>query len=154
MKFTAKELEKIEKTKSFLKQVKRCDERIDSIARELCRLGELKYTIGISLKTDEKGSAIINSGTSKQSTDAAYVEIIAKIDVLKKKLESEAQKLTEIREQVYAAIETAYNAEAKRVLWYIYIDGITIESIAEKMAYSTRQIGRIHKRALLSVRIE
>lgn len=153
MRLTLKEQEKYEKAKIFFGQIKQSDDRINSSFAELRRLKELKYSISSSITTDESGS-IVTVHTQKQSTDAAYVNVIARIDELEKKIEEETQAFVKLREKVYDVIETAYNEDAKSVLWHKYIDGMTNENIAEKLNFSERQIRRIHKRALISVKIE
>ena len=87
MRLTLKEQEKYEKAKIFFGQIKQSDDRINSSFAELRRLKELKYSISSSITTDESGS-IVTVHTQKQSTDAAYVNVIARIDELEKKIEA------------------------------------------------------------------
>lgn len=73
---------------------------------------------------------------------------IAKLDTLEKDKEKELCNMVQSHERIEKAISNLEDEQEREVLLYRYIKGLDWQEIAEKMAYSKRQIHRFHGRAL------
>jgi RNA polymerase sigma factor (sigma-70 family) len=130
--------------KVYLSQVIESEKEIASLLSEIERLRVLKYSIG---------SAFGEEGERKRKdNDPAYVKIIAQIDEHMKTLYDKIKEQSRMRDQIHDTIESVKSSTERRVLRYVYICGMTIEETARKMAYSERQLKRIHKRALSKIK--
>ena len=59
-----------------------------------------------------------------------------------------------LRRSIAAAIESLPDVRLRQLMHYRYIDGLTIVQIADKMAYSTRQVDNLLVTALRKIEIQ
>ena len=129
-----------------MKQAYRLNERIKDKEERIADLKASSICLGSVDYTKDKVQ------TSPQG-DAPYVNQIAQIIELEKKLNDDLQKLKQLKIEISQAIDEVEDINCSLVLSKRYILMKTWEQIAEEMAYSVTQIQRIHEKALIIFKI-
>lgn len=75
-------------------------------------------------------------------------DVVQKMDEQERKLSKQLDTALQLHTSISNAINTVSNNRFRLLLSYKYIDGKSLERIAELMNKSTRQIGRWHKKAV------
>lgn len=127
--------------KQFLKQAYRLDELILSNQEELMKLKEMSTSIG---SFDYSKDRVQTS----PSGDAPYTNQIIKIIELENEIQSEIDKMTELKKAIRNAINQVENPDEKLLLRNRYLNFKTWNEIGSEMHYSLRTIHRIHQSAL------
>lgn len=132
--------------RQYLKQAYRLNERIKDKEERIADLKEAAISV----------SAIDYSKDKIQNTtqgDALYVNQIAQIIELEKKLNDDLQKLKRLKVEISQAIDAVDDVNCSLVLSKRYILMKSWEQIAEEMTYSVSQILRIHEKALIIFKV-
>lgn len=72
---------------------------------------------------------------------------------LQKEIDEKTAKLRVLKAEIEGVIKAVENPKYRLILTMKYIKDYTFEKISEKLGYSYKQIGRLHKRALLQIKI-
>lgn len=131
--------------KQYLNQLYRLDEFIESNQEELERLKE----VAVSIKAMNTDKDVVQE--SSTSTDAKYVDIIAKIDELERLINEELNRFFTLKMEIRTFINGVKDADERLLLKYKYINFYTWNEIHVKMNMSIRNVHRIHKSALNSL---
>jgi len=84
----------------------------------------------------------------------SFPTAIAEIERVLNNLTSEIKRAEKAKNRVIRAIDTAPNADYRRVLWHRYVGGLTLEQIARTMPYNSRHhVSVVHKKAVGSIRV-
>ena len=89
------------------------------------------------------GERVGKGGVSPDLGDAA-----AQIVELEAELRGRLEGLVACRRAIGAAIEGVEDARLRHLLVLRYVEGLTLEEVAERMFYSWRQVQRLHGQAL------
>lgn len=127
--------------KDYLLQYKYLDAEISLKQEEKKRLEEIA-------ESTSSTSYPSGSGISDKVGKAAgnIVDIQKEIDIM-------IERLRALKIEIGAVIEAVENPKYRLVLTMKYINDYTFDKISEKMGYSCKQIGRLHKGALLQIKI-
>ena len=93
---------------------------------------------------------------SNSRDDAADVEskaLIKKIETLEREIEKSIDTLVDLREEILVKIEMLEDYTLKQILYSKYILGKSFSQIGEELCYCEKQIGRLHKKALMQIEI-
>ncbi len=119
---------------------------IESKTEEIKRLRELEK----SIPGADPSREFISGGPKVQ---CRYAEIINKIVDLESEIIDEIEELVDLQKEARAIINAVKDDAERLVLMYYYIDGRTMEDIAEALGYSVRQAYRIKKAALSKLNV-
>jgi len=133
------------RAKEYLSQAYRLDQRIASDLEELAHLRAMSASIS-SPSWEEK-----TGGT--KPTEPPFVRCIIKIMEMETKINTEVNKLVDLKEQIRTVIEEVTDKDEQTVLRYRYIHNYTWEQIAFKLNAGERTIRRWHGNALLHVKV-
>lgn len=129
--------------KEYLQQYKQLDEQILSRCEELERLKSLAVKITPTYSDMPKPKISSSSGS--------LPAMVEKIIMLEAELGSLIDNYVELRKEIEQVISSVDDIKLRSLLKYKYIDGCTLDEIADKMHYSYKQICRLHGQALLKV---
>lgn len=124
----------------YLDQVKKLDELIDAKLAERDRLNELATNISPKMPD---GMPYSNTGTVSKTMENAVINLIE----LERQIDKLIDQYIDYKQQVVKTLEKL-SANEFGVLHRYYIRYMTLETIAEDMNYSIRQILRIKKKGL------
>lgn len=124
----------------FLNSCKKSEMLIESDLRELEQLRAMSTSLK-SINTNERVR-------TSRSNEAEYVRTIEKICELENKINAEIDELVDKKELIRNIINSLDNIDERLCLKMRYIDFCSWAEIAERMAFSDRQIYRIHDRAI------
>ena len=131
--------------KEYLRSIKRLDEAIntkqrtlDGLERDKGRLSALRYD----------GSRIQSSGHSDPTL------IIDRIDKLQREINSDIDRLVELKSDARIRISRVYNKTFISLLTDVYINGLTLFETAEAMNVSYETVKGWHGQALQIFRKE
>lgn len=74
--------------------------------------------------------------------------LLKKASELEKEIDKNIDALVDIREKITNDIGSIDDFVCKEILYLKYISGNSFEQIGEKLGYSEKQIGRLHKKAI------
>lgn len=131
------------KTKEYLNQAYRLDQRINSDLTELERLRMMSTSISSPSWEEMPG------GT--RPTEPAFVRCICKIIDLENKINAEIDRLVDLKAEIRKVIEAVPDADEQMVLRYRYIHNYTWERIGTEMMADSRTVRRWHDNALSHV---
>ena len=131
--------------KEYLQQVQWLNLRINSQMKEREELMEM----ATSLSSPILGEKVTSSPTG----DAGFQKSLDKVWELDEKINEEIDLLVNLRMQVHRVIGHLKNYNYQLVLRYLYINGYSIDEIAEKMNMTRRTINRWHKDALEQIEL-
>ena len=101
----------------------------------------------------EKMSAEIHLAPAGGGNGRSMENAIAKIESLTAKLWDQRAEMVELRNRIGDAISAVSDDRLKDLLRLRYIEGLTLERIAEDMNYSFRQVTRMHGQALEKIKM-
>lgn len=127
------------RTKEYLEQIHRLELELENESDELVKLKAMATSI--TAPTDNERVQSSGSKDRMGSIVAKYVDMEQEIDA---KLEYIIGK----RKHIIKQIASLDNSEEYHVLNCRYVRNMTFDSIANRINYSTRQVTRIHGRAL------
>jgi DNA-directed RNA polymerase specialized sigma subunit len=130
--------------KQYLRQAYRLNELINSHTKELESLKLLLTSLpGIDFSQEKvQGGKLPCDRTPN---------IISQIVELENEVKQEIENFITLKKEVHDVINAVTNPNEKLVLRYRYIEFLTWEQTANLMAYSIKQVHRIHSEALLNV---
>lgn len=119
-----------EKT-SYLNCLSALDIKIDALIKEK----EKWYKRALSLKAD---------GTDVDGSKA----LLQKVADYETQINNSIDSLIDTRQEIMNAIDRINNPKYRQILYLKYINGMNYTEIGEKLGYCSRQIGRLHKKAI------
>lgn len=126
--------------KEYLNQARRLDQLIDI---NIC---ELNYWQDLSRKISS--SNFEQNYSSNRNIVPPFVKCLGKIDELQKEVNSDIDRLVDLREQIELSIKSVHNPNERMVLQLRYINGQTWETIAEELHADRSTVIRWHCKAL------
>lgn len=126
--------------KEYLNQARRLDQLIDI---NIC---ELNYWQDLSRKISS--SNFEQNYSSNRNIVPPFVKCLGKIDELQKEVNSDIDRLVDLREQIKLSIKSVRNTNERMVLQLRYINGQTWEAIAEELHADRSTVIRWHGKAL------
>ena len=129
--------------REFLNEGRRAEELIESDIAELERLRALAY----SIQAVTGGERVRSSRRSA----ANFTAVIEKIELVEERLNDEIDAYVDKKEEIRRVINSLTNADERLCLKLRYLDFCSWVDIAEKMAYSERQVYRLHDRAIAHI---
>ena len=130
--------------REYLGQVKALDDLINAKGRELYRL-RLSAT---SVSSPTFGDKIQSGGENRSML------IIDKIIAMQEEINAEIDRLVDLKAEIRERISRVYNPQFVALLTDKYINGLTLEQIAEKMEITDKTACRWHGEALQIFRKE
>ena len=130
--------------KEYLRSIKYLDSAINAKQAELDRLKRDMCSIkGVTYDGDKVQGGITDS-----------MKIVDKIIELNNLINAEIDKLVDLKAEAHAKIEKVCNRKFISLLTDIYINGYTLEQVAERMDSSYSTVCRYHGDALQAFRKE
>lgn len=130
--------------KEYLRSIKYLDSAINAKQAELDRLKRNMCSIkGVTYDGDKVQGGITDS-----------MKIVDKIIELNNLINAEIDKLVDLKAEAHAKIEKVCNRKFISLLTDIYINGYTLEQVAERMDSSYSTVCRYHGDALQAFRKE
>lgn len=111
----------------------------------------LDAQINMKIKEKEKWFSrllSLKSNSREDGTDVESSEIFKKVVSLEKEIEKEIDDLIDFRSKIVEKIEELPNPTYRHILYSKYILGIPFEKQGELIGYCTKQISRLHKKAI------
>lgn len=128
--------------KEFLRQAYRLDQKVKSSLAELEYLR--KTASGI------RSPGFEENHNPNRPTEAPFVISLEKIWAMEERLNTEIDRLVELKQQIRDVIDGVENTDEMMVLRYRYILYYSWEDIAAEMNFGLRWVHVIHGRALAS----
>ena len=130
--------------KEYLQQARTLDLLINVKQDELYALRLTATSVSSPVLGDKVKSGSINSA----------MQIVDKIIALQELINSEVDRLVDLKAEIHEKIEKVYNPQLIVVLTDKYINGFTLEQIAERMGVAHKTVYRLHGQALQVFRKE
>lgn len=129
--------------KEYLNQARRLDQLINT---NIC---ELDYWQNLSRKISS--SNFEQNYSSNRNIVPPFVKCLGKIDELQKEVNSDIDRLVDLREQIKLSIKSVRNTNERMVLQLRYINAQTWEAIAEELHADRSTVIRWHGKALYNL---
>ena len=129
--------------KEYLRQAYRLDHRIDSDIAEMERLREMACSIG--------APGFEEHYNPNHPTEAPFVRAIEKVWKMEQKINTEIDRLVDLKAQIRSVIEAVSDPNERMVLRYRYIHNMTWERIGDELHAGETSIRRWHANALSHV---
>lgn len=126
-------------TKQYLGQISRLDRMINNKLSEISQLRELSMSVS-AVKNGER----VQTSPNFDKIGTMY----CKIEAMEEKLDKLIDEYVDKKNLIIQQIDSIENEVYYNILFAKYIEKKTFETIACEMAYSWRQIIRLHGRAL------
>ena len=126
-------------TKQYLQQISRLDRMIQNKLAEISQLRELAMSVS-AVKNEER----VQTTPNFDKIGTAY----CKIEEMEEKLDKLIDEYVDKKNLIISQIDGIENETYYEILFARYIEKKTFEKIADEMAYSWRQIIRLHGGAL------
>ena len=126
-------------TKQYLQQISRLDRMIQNKLAEISQLRELAMSVS-AVKNEER----VQTTPNFDKIGTAY----CKIEEMEEKLDKLIDEFVDKKNLIISQIDEIENETYYEILFARYIEKKTFEKIADEMAYSWRQVIRLHGRAL------
>ena len=126
-------------TKQYLQQISRLDRMINNKLAEISQLRELAMSVS-AVKNEER----VQTTPNFDKIGTAY----CKIEEMEEKLDKLIDEFVDKKNLIISQIDKIENETYYEILFARYIEKKTFEKIADEMAYSWRQIIRLHGGAL------
>lgn len=126
--------------KEYLRQAYRLDHRINSDIAERERLQEMAGSVG--------SPGFEEHYNPNRPSEAPFVRCLEKVWDLEQKINSEIDRLIDLKAQMREVIATASNADEQMVLRYRYIHNMTWEQIGDELHADRTTVYRWHNSAL------
>jgi len=133
------------KVKEYLSQAYRIDQRINSKLEQVSSLRDLASKVTASYRTEP-----ISSNKPGSAKENAIVKIID----LENQIDTDIDRLVDIKRDIMNAIKSVEQAEYNLLLELRYLNYMTWEEIAEMMNYSWRNVHYVHGKALAAVKLD
>ena len=130
---------KVMDTKQYLNQISRLDRMIQNKLAEISQLRELAMSVS-AVKNEER----VQNTPNFDKIGTAY----CKIEEMEEKLDKLIDEYVDKKNLIISQIDGIENETYYEILFARYIEKKTFEKIADEMAYSWRQIIRLHGGAL------
>ena len=130
---------KVMDTKQYLNQISRLDRMIQNKLAEISQLRELAMSVS-AVKNEER----VQNTPNFDKIGTAY----CKIEEMEEKLDKLIDEYVDKKNLIISQIDKIDNEAYYEILFARYIEKKTFEKIADEMAYSWRQIIRLHGGAL------
>lgn len=130
-------------TKEYLRQARTLDKRINAKLEQVSRLRDLAERTTTILSNQPKGK----SGTNRTEY------CITKIFDLEREINTDIDRLIDLKATIREAIEAMPNDLYKAILECRYLNGWKWEEIADTLGYERRQVTRLHGRALQEIKV-
>ena len=131
--------------KEYLQQIHWLNLRIKSHMKEREELMEL----ATSLSSPQMGDRVLSS----PSGNASFQKRLEKVWDLDETINAEIDLMVDLRMQIYSVIDSLHNRNYQLVLRYRYINGYSIEKIAEETDMNRKTISRWHKEGLEQIEL-
>ena len=125
----------------YLEQIEKLDALIKNKLIEVERWRDVAFSITAQVS----GERVQTSGNQQKMAGA-----IAKYIDIEKEIDAAIDRLVDLRNEVVATIEQLEKDEYE-VLYILYVQGLTLTDVAEKMNYSYSWAAQTRKKALLNV---
>lgn len=133
-------------------------EKIELLQRYRHELAEIEYIEGEILFWRSKAEKMTVCYGGYQSSGGKNLQPIENavihVDALIQQLANRVKQTAEYRLQIENALKAVPDAKLRRLLYCRYVTGETWEKIAESMAYSVRNMQRLHSIALDLLELE
>ena len=129
-----------EMMKEYLEKYRIADSHINCLIEEKQTVKERALRCG-AVPADGSKSVGTHSDTVARSVE--------KMMLLEKQIDKEIDALVAMREDIMSKISKLDDYCLEQLMYQKYICGNTLEVIGENMGYCTKQVGRLHKKALL-----
>ena len=126
--------------KEYLRQAYHLDHRINSDIAEMERLQEMAGSVG--------SPGFEEHYNPNRPSEAPFVRCLEKVWDLEHKINSEIDRLIDLKAQMREVIATASNADEQMVLRYRYIHNMTWEQIGDELHADRTTVYRWHNSAL------
>ena len=126
--------------KEYLRQAYRLNHRINSDIAEMERLQEMAGSVG--------SPGFEEHYNPNRPSEAPFVRCLEKVWALEQKINSEIDRLIDLKAQMREVIATASNADEQMVLRYRYIHNMTWEQIGDELHADRTTVYRWHNSAL------
>ena len=117
----------------YLQRIVTLDAHIDALIKEK----EKWYNRVLKLKSNEIGEADVDSSAA-----------IEKVIMLENEIEQNIDRLVDMRNRFVSAVEKLDNELCREIMHLRYINDMSFEKIGDKIGYSSKQISRLHKKAV------
>lgn len=131
--------------KQYLQQAYRLNELISSNLEELKKIHDLSESITAFMSGER-----VRGGRKNDRTAC----LVAKMVDLENEINEEIEEFIDVKMEIRETIKSLKNGNQQLVLQLRYIEFLSWEEIAEKMAYSLIQVKRIHNRAIRRLNIQ
>lgn len=128
--------------KSFLKRYTRIQKRIERLEYKLFMLDEKLYTV--------KNASI--SDLPRGGVPVTFDDLVARKEDTQERVNHLTEKARTIRREIYSVLDLLDDDRHVEVLELLFIDGLSHDDVADEMGYSTRQVYRLYKEAVKSIR--
>lgn len=126
---------------SVLSRYISCKNRINNNLDEIQRLRSCMEKVTVTYKDAP--------GWDRKTSDQAV--ILTEIGKLSDHIKDDTARLQEENQKAQILIDKLDDSKERDVLQLMYINGLGMEEIGEKLGYSRMQIYRIHKKALKNI---
>ena len=130
------------KAKSFLREYRRAQQRVEEIRRRLADLEEQSTSVTQAMEGDRVQTSL--------RPDKIGQVVAAKLDLEYELLEAETDAMDTMN-RIYAVLNQLEDPDYQRLLRLRYIKGLQWDDIRDQMHYEIRNVFYIHGRALLAV---
>jgi len=127
--------------KQYLQQAYLLDEKINSRLRELKRLRELSECVSALSYTSDKVQASRKKGSQVESNVIRIIE-------LERTINDEIEQLLKLKEEIRTAINNVEDEREKLILRMRYLEYLSWETIADRLAYTKQRVHQLHGIAL------
>ena len=127
-------------TKEYLSQVDRLDKMIARKICEICEMKESAYGIG-AISNEER----VQTTPNHDPLGTMYVRNAE----LEKKYKNQIGVYDDLREKIKLQIVSVDNQMYRNVLFAKYVDGKSLERIADEMSRTYKHITKVHGKALM-----
>jgi DNA-directed RNA polymerase specialized sigma subunit len=128
--------------KQYLHQIAYLDRRIDHDL-EIC----------MRLRSKLERCTAVLTGMPRGGKPLSIEDVLDKIDRIEQRMNADTDKLVDMTYDAYLAINCVDNDNQREVLTRLYLEGQSLDDIAEDLGYSRRQVERIHGMGLLKVTV-
>lgn len=133
----------VKEKQQYLKKYLILDKEIEAMCEELWRWRS--EAVRVSPTTKE-----VLEGKPQSLTLETTIESIEEVE---KEIYNGVKEKVQLRSEIMDCIDTVEDDRLRLILRYRYVNGATLEKIADEMNYSSRQIERLHNKALDEIKM-
>ena len=131
----------VDEKKAYLGRYRLLDRQVQRTVDEISRWKSRAAKVTPSYSSEPNGS----------TGDDRLQVVVEQIVELEARANQQIEELLTWKRDIEAAVATVEDKKVRLLLQYRYIDGLTWESIAQKMGYNERWIYQLHRQALTKV---